>query len=213
MSKSTQSTLSQFAKEQLPYKSETLIDDKQSVIINKKTKMGVSSTSYRIERSECILEQSERIVVPIEIETDSAIDLKHNLIIRLGEKNIFSVSQCNCVCHLRSVALDQLQIHKCYGSSCDLPEENVLELLNEAGKTEFPDGVNSHQEEDKPPKLCTEATKQVENQCNGANKGVYILETVIVGRKFNQHTKIEENMLIRAIREPKNPKDQNAIKV
>ncbi|KAI5068304.1 hypothetical protein GOP47_0016649 [Adiantum capillus-veneris] len=42
---------------------------------------------------------------------------------------------------------------------------------------------------------------------------VHVLETFIVGRKFNRHAKIEKDMEIQVLREPENPKDGNAIKI
>ncbi|MCO5576160.1 hypothetical protein L7F22_029968 [Adiantum nelumboides] len=42
---------------------------------------------------------------------------------------------------------------------------------------------------------------------------LHVLETFIVGRKFNRHAKIEKDMAIQILREPENPKDANAIKI
>ncbi|KAH7422361.1 hypothetical protein KP509_12G005200 [Ceratopteris richardii] len=42
---------------------------------------------------------------------------------------------------------------------------------------------------------------------------VHVLETLIVGRRFNRNVRIEKDMEIQALREPDNPKDGNAIKI
>lgn len=88
---------------------------------------------------------------------------------------------------------------------------------------------NKVYEEAKPLDLCSrqdqdkEAFDLGEKTCNSAEllvsqgedhvREVLILETVIVGRKFNRHAKVEKDMEIQAVREPENPKDENAIKV
>lgn len=61
-------------------------------------------------------------------------------------------------------------------------------------------------------KTCNSAELVVSQREDQARE-VLVLETVIVGRKFNRHAKVEQDMQIKACREPENPKDENAIKI
>ena len=209
-SKFNQLTLSQFAKESFQGKMKTFNNDKKNVSVSKKMKVEVTTMPFQIARSEYILEQSENITVSNGSQNENPINVKRDVLERLEEKHIFAVDQCNCVCHLKTDGLNILQINKCDGSSSHLQEENLLKLYKEPIKAEL---LDHHQQDDKLSELCEKSTKETEFQSNCGNKELYILETAIVGRKFNQQVKIEVNMVISAIREPDNPIDQNAIKV
>ena len=212
-SKFNQLTLSQFAKESFQGKMKTSNNDKNFFTISKKMKAEVTTMPFRIARSEYILEQNESVTVSNGSQNENPINVKHDVLERLEEKHIFAIDQCNCVCHLKTDALNILQINKCDGSSSHLREENLLKLYKEPIKAELLDRVNDHQQDDKLSDLCEKSTKEIEFQNICGNKELYILETAFVGRKFNQQVKIEVNMVISAIREPDNPIDQNAIKV
>ena len=212
-SKFNQLTLSQFAKVSFQGKMKTLNNDKKNVTISKKMKVEVTTMPFQIARSEYILEQSENVTVSNGYKNENPINVKHDVLERLEDKHILAINQCNCVCHLKTDAFNILQINKCDGSGSHLQEKNLIKLYKDPIKAELLDHVNDHQQDDKLCELCEKSTKETEFQSNCGNKELYILETAIVGRKFNQQVKIEVNMVISAIREPDNPIDQNAIKV
>lgn len=110
------------------------------------------------------------------------------------EANAFMYHECNCPCHLK---------------------RDVLEL-GHGREANSSDPCNSHCQEELASDCCQETCTSAEladTQREHQDWEVFTLETVIVGRRFNRHAKVEKDMELTALREPDNPKDQNAIKI